>query len=450
MRILRHITGIATCILLFAAYPKAHAQTNADARIGNALNGGDPFELKNAYVETSDSLTPLLKCFAECMLANNFNRPAEACSSIDTLVEKYQDAIGLENTMTMLYLKASNMAKLGHYEDASQMLGSMVQQLAPHIDKSKLALFSEKADEYAALAKFGGINEASIPSCGATFPFAIDSTYAKNNITGRIFFTADINGHQLKVNFDTGAGTNVISEQAAKMLGLHMLDAKVTAMGISGMKRNGYKAIADKVKIGDLEIRNVPFLVMDIKSGVDSIDNKYFKNLDAIMGVELMDAVKEMRIDFKAQNIHIPSVPSPMAKGEKQNLAINNTGISVVEAAIGGTPYTVGFDTGASNSVLSALYYERNKNFILANCEEDSVRQAGSGGIEISKAYKLNDVAIAVGGGTHVFPHISSLTDSNSTDGKYGNLGMDYFRAFDEVVINMKDMFVRMISCMRQ
>lgn len=43
MRILRHITGIATCILLFAAYPKAHAQTNADARIGNALNGGDPF-----------------------------------------------------------------------------------------------------------------------------------------------------------------------------------------------------------------------------------------------------------------------------------------------------------------------------------------------------------------------------------------------------------------------
>lgn len=419
------------------------AQSAADAVVANALNGGNPFELRRAYEASRDSLSPMIGCFAKAMIANDFNNPAEACEAIDSLVENHQDEIGLGNTINMLYLKAANMAKEGRYAEASQVLTNVVDKLSPHVDKSSLSHFSEKAAEYAELAKFPIVNGIDIPSSGTSIPFCLDTIQANGKTTVRMFIDATINGQSLRVQFDTGAGTNVISEATAKRLNLRPLGAEGTMRGVGNTK--GRKAIAERLQLGGLEMRNVPFIVADIRSGVDSIDNRYFKSLDAVIGVEVINAAKEMRLDFKHKRIVIPACPSPMEKTDKHNLAIGRAGFFQIEATINGVKHPAGLDTGASASVLNGAYFKENEKWITANCKEDSVREAGAGGIRMSKAYRMENVPVAVGQYTHVFPHLLAATteDENMPDLRFANLGIDFFLPTGEVLINTKDMFVR-------
>ena len=419
------------------------AQSAADAVVANALNGGNPFELLRAYEASRDSLSPMIDRFAKAMIANDFNNPAEACKAIDSLVENHQDEIGLGSTMTMIYLKAANMAKEGRYAEASQVLENVVDKLLPHVDKSSLSHFSEKAAEYAELEKFPIVNGIAIPSSGASIPFCLDTIQANGKTAVRMFIDATINGQSLRVQFDTGAGTNVISEAAAKRLNLRLLGTEGTMRGVGNAK--GRKAIAERLQLGGLEMRNVTFIVADIRSGVDSIDNRYFKSLDAVIGVEVINAAKEMRLDFKNKHIVIPACPSPMGKVDKHNLAIGRAGFFLIEAAINGVKHPAGLDTGASASVLNGAYFKENEKWITANCKEDSIREAGAGGIRMSKAYRMENVPVAVGQYTHVFPHLLAATtkDENMPDLRFANLGIDFFLPTGEVLINTKDMFVR-------
>lgn len=56
-------------------------------------------------------------------------------------------------------------------------------------------------------------------------------------------------------------------------------------------------ALAQELVIGDLKMNNVPFHVIDISSGVDSID-KLMPKMDMIIGVEWINQMQEVQIDF--------------------------------------------------------------------------------------------------------------------------------------------------------
>lgn len=431
-------------VVLLCITGSVGAQTMYDVRVGNALNGKMPFELRRAYEAGKDSLNPMLKCFAESLLANYFNRPQAACSAIDSLISKHQGEIGMGNVLSMIYVKAVNLCKLGRYDEAAQMLDGVLQTMAPHLGDSTLAPFYEKADECRELAKVGNINSVSIPRQGARMPFRIDSVGAEGKKGETIMVGALINGMSQDFVFDTGAGVNVASEKAAERLGLRMLDAGSRAKGIG--IQHGRKAIADEIRIGDLTLRNVPFLVMTISSGVDSID-AYMKHLDIIMGVELMYAVKEVQINFTDKELFVPYTPSAIGEGEEPNLAGNGEGTFCTEADLDGTTASVVLDTGAGFSVLGSRYFAMHKERIEVECEPDTVRQAGAGGVNIGKAYKLKNFTISIGGGSYTFPEIPVGTAEGGLESnKFANIGMDYFRQFGKVVFNIKDMFVRMLE----
>lgn len=419
------------------------AQTEHDVRVGNALNGSMPFELRRAYEAGKDSLSPMLRCFAEAMLADWFNRPREACSAIDSLINNHQEEIGVENVLSMIYIKAVNMGKLGQYGKAAQMLDDVSQAMSPHLGDSSLGHFYEKADEYRELAKIGNINSIDIPRQGASIPFRIDSVGPQGKQAEAIMVGARINGKSQDVLFDTGAGVNVASEKAAERLGLRMLDAGQRAKGFGTV--NGRKAVADEIRMGDLVLRNVPFLVMNVSSGVDSID-VYMRHFEVVMGVELMYAVKEVQIDFAGKKLFVPYTPSAIGDSEEQNLAGSGVGTFCAEANLGGMLVPVSLDTGAGHSNLGTRYFAMHKEHIEASCEPDTLRQAGAGGVSIGKAYKLKDFTISLGGSTYTFPVIPVVTtDDILTSEKFANLGMDYFRQFGKVIFNTKDMFVRIV-----
>lgn len=84
---MKKITAFLVALLCMTG--RVGAQTEHDVRVGNALNNSMPFELRRAYEAGKDSLSPMLKCFAEAMLADWFNRLQEACSAIDSLINNH-------------------------------------------------------------------------------------------------------------------------------------------------------------------------------------------------------------------------------------------------------------------------------------------------------------------------------------------------------------------------
>lgn len=418
-----------------------NAQSKHDALVGNALNSGNAFELKRTYEAGKDSLSPMIKSFAESMLAHYFNKPQKACDAIDSLVKNHQQEIGISNVMSMLYLKSIDMGKLGNHDEAAQMLDKLITTLAPHIGDSSLIIFREKMNEYREYAKVGNINGINIPKQGGHIPFRIDSIGPQRKRATTIIIPGEINGKQQNMVFDTGAGANIINEKTAAKLGLRMLDADSRTKGYG--TRQGRKAIADKLCMGNITMTNVPFIVTDNTCGVDSID-VYMKHHEVVIGVEFMNAAQEVQIDFANKEVFVPNTPSVLAKDEKQNLASNGNGIFEVEVNLNGDTVPVGLDTGAGNSNIGYLYFANHKEDIETNGEPDTLRSAGLGGVYVSKAYKLKNLPISIGGTKYKIPEIFvSVEDDGITSARYANLGMDLFTKFNKIIVNTKDMFVR-------
>lgn len=77
----------------------APAQTPADVRLGELLNGGDLFRLRDEYPQLKDSLSiGMLDLLARSQLGVGFNRPEEAAPALDSLLLLHQEALGPEST----------------------------------------------------------------------------------------------------------------------------------------------------------------------------------------------------------------------------------------------------------------------------------------------------------------------------------------------------------------
>ena len=111
---------ILSILISLLALLSIHAQTEDDARIGQCLNNSDWFELRRAYEQADkETIMPMLKVFAESMIATQFNQPENASVAIRELINKYGNEIGMGNIIGMGYLLASNEARLGKYTDAA-------------------------------------------------------------------------------------------------------------------------------------------------------------------------------------------------------------------------------------------------------------------------------------------------------------------------------------------
>ena len=92
----------------------APAQTPADVRLGELLNSGDLFRLRDEYPQLKDSLSiGMLDLLARSQLGVGFNRPEEAAPALDSLLLLHQEALGAESTLSMAALRAMNLLNLG-------------------------------------------------------------------------------------------------------------------------------------------------------------------------------------------------------------------------------------------------------------------------------------------------------------------------------------------------
>lgn len=415
------------------------AQT-ADERVAYLMNQSDWTGLDRELKVSKDSLSPLLHNFAKALLAHTFNRPDEAIGAIEELLKQHQAEMGSDNVINMVGCLAKNLAKSGRYKEAADMMENLYQQLkAGGAEEAGIAPYQRLIKEYRALAECGELLQCSKPDKDITIPFLTN-----NEEKGQyaIRFQCLLNGKENEFVLDTGAGVNVVSPEIAKACKMKILDVPIVATGIQSTQ--GTLAIAEELRFGEITLRNVPFYVLDLKTGHPEAD-KAMQQLGVIVGIPVINKLQEIQLDFARNRIIVPQTltPNPF---KMSNLSMDSYDILLLEVLCNQERLKLMFDTGAAYSALGQDYFNRHKDHIQAIGQKDSIRVAGFGGFnDYQPIYKIPNFCMQIGNTKGCIPSVSIETTDvkrSVAAGKDGLFGMQLFRAFSKVTINLKEMYV--------
>lgn len=113
-------------------------------------------------------------------------------------------------------------------------------------------------------------------------------------------------------------------------------------------------------------------------------------------------------------------------------------------AEVNQQPLLIKLDTGdASFGRLNKSFFEHNKEFLTKNCESDTVRQGGVGGVWSVLCYKLPDAKLTLGGNSVIIPTMEVQTEQQAN--YYmddNNLGLRSMVLFRKVRFNLEDMIL--------
>ena len=334
-------------ILFISIAAIASAQT-AEERASEHMNQHNWFKLQRELTANKDSISPFLREFGEAMLAHFFNRPQIACEAIGKLLETQQENMGFDNTASMVSLLSENLSKLGKNDEAANTLKGFCDQLVGKLDNTFLAPFLNREKEYRALSAYSLFGWHR-PEKDLIIPFQLDSIGKSGSCA--IMFQGSLNGKAQRILLDTGAGVNVVTPETAKAHGMKILDANVIASGVK--LGNGQLALAEEMKIGDLTLHNIPFYVLDMKTGDEKAD-LYTKHLEAIIGLPILNQLQEVKLDFHAQRMTVPHTLTT-APEYAPNISFQNANILDIELTYDHELLNMNLDSGSDVSRFNYL-----------------------------------------------------------------------------------------------
>lgn len=108
---MRTVTKLLFLLIAFMlGYNPAYSQTQADVRLGEILNSGDLFLLKNEYPDLKDSVSvKMLDFIAEAQLGIGFNKLENAAVALDSLLMHHQNEIGAETSIGLAALQGPEL-----------------------------------------------------------------------------------------------------------------------------------------------------------------------------------------------------------------------------------------------------------------------------------------------------------------------------------------------------
>ena len=118
------------------------SQTASDIKMGEILNSGDLFKLREEYPALKDSVSiGMLNLVAETQLGVGFNRLENAAIAMDSLLQFHQEELGAETSIGIAGQRAMNLLNMGLYGPAGQAGEDLVNALKDAIPFESLYSF---------------------------------------------------------------------------------------------------------------------------------------------------------------------------------------------------------------------------------------------------------------------------------------------------------------------
>lgn len=409
-----------------------------DERIATAMNTGDWFALDSIYGSApKDSIMPFLEMFSRCLIGNRLNRPDVSVPAFDQLFKEHSASLGLENLLSSTVMFATDLGRIGYNQQAYDLAKTILDATREQLDSTWTSSLEQITSKYAALAAYKPYGIKYAESIGR-IPFKIVPVGEEKN--GSVLMhleNSTINGDIADITFDTGAGVNTISDSLARHFNLIPVDGFVTAAGIG--QRTGQYAIAKEVKIGNITVTDVPFVIIDFKTGNNKAD-RFTHHFSIILGSELMLQLKDVTLDFTNNEITVPSI-APERSNTTPNMCFGEGMTLNCRGSVLNNPILMNIDTGdAGFGSLGVLFFNANKDFILAHAEADTIRRGGLGGVVESLCYCVNNMPVSLGGHTIGIQGLVVDTSESSAAMDFNcNLGIKTLMQFDKIRFNLVD-----------
>jgi hypothetical protein len=163
-----------------------------------------------------------------------------------------------------------------------------------------------------------------------------------------------INGRQQRAIIDTGAANSVVSESAARRLGLQILAGRgaVSSGGVSELPARF--AAAATLRFGGTLFHHVPFIVLPDAALSFPGDGGPPQQLDAIVGLPILRRLGRIEVRAVAGGERLQVRPATRRRSRESNLRLAGTlPIVVVHVSGAGRPLRMALDTGANRSFLA-------------------------------------------------------------------------------------------------
>lgn len=415
---------------------------SVDERIANAMNASDWFGLDSIYESTpKDSINPFLEVFSRCLIGNRLNRPDVSIPAFEELFNNYNESLDLNNYLSSSVMWAMDLSRVGKNKEAASLMSQVIEQSLQYLDSAAVMTMRSYESKYRELSAYQPY-AMSIDGDEGVIPFKLIQVGRTEKPGLAIELErCQVNGHDIKPTFDTGAGVNIVNDSIARLCGLIYQESDVNVMGVG--RKSARLAIAKELVLGNVTLTDVPFYVVDMSTGNREADN-YVSHLELIVGSELMLAIKDLTVDFIKRSISIPR-EAAVRSDEQSNMCFSSQMNLLVKGGVDGRPLLFNLDTGdASTGILMPSFYKRNKDYVLSHSVPDTIRQAGLGGWIKIEGFNLENPLIKLGNSQVRGQSIFVCGDNSSipmfADDVDCNLGLQSIILFDRIRFNMVDM----------
>lgn len=389
------------------------------------INRKNFFEARDAYALKKTDLSISHRQLIEILLSNAFNRPEESNGIITQFIQnkpQLPDSLYLKLYQT----KVDNSIKLFEYQQAKYGLENILSTYKPLLSETEIADIQNSLKIWTILE--------NVPKQQV---FITDSSHIKlqKDKAGLDNLTLLHQKDSIDFIFDTGANISTITKSTAVKLDMNIFPTKIEVGTMTGGKVKAQLAVSPQLNLGNLEIRNAVFLVLEDK-------DLYFQQIDyqinGILGFPIINALDEIQITRDGYFI-IPKEQTQL--GQDSNLALDGLTPLIF---IDGMHFT--FDTGANQTVLYRSYYLKHEKKIEKNYPLTKVGFAGAGGKKEFDGFLINWNFEIFNREVHLKNIPLVIEKIKEEENVYGNVGQDVIGKFNKMTINFEHMFVKFDS----
>lgn len=412
-------------ITLSCAQPtqKPVDDTTLTRELDSLIEVQDFFKLKNHYHSQKNNLSKENSLYYEAIILNRFNDLEASNSKISELLN--MQALHLNDTIVnRLYnAKLLNHVNLYQYKEAAKVSEHILKNYRPINDSSKIENLENEWKIWTSLAKTAP--QEIIKNQDAEIPMTKDKV-------GLFNIDASINNKTYNYIFDTGANISVIKRSLVEELGLNYIESDFYVTAFTGEKVDSDLAIAKELHIGNLIFKNVVFLVLNDED-ISFPQIEYFIN--GIIGFPVIEAMEEVRIS-KDNTISTPKTPIDY---KQNNFALDGL-TPIIAVQYQKDTLSFGFDTGAKSTSLYAPFFRKYKKEIEQNYTSQTFTSGSAGGIIEFEGYVIDSIPLTIGNSQTILSNIQLHKNDieASVNHFYGNLGQDFIKQFDEMIISFK------------
>lgn len=405
-----------------AAVASAAAQ-EVPAELARLYEREDYFTLRERLGAPGPNEPPGMRVL-RAAVADAFNDPRRSS-------ELLRPVLGAEDGATVMIpdslrfearrIRLRNLLRMHRYAEAREVSDRLLEAPPAFVDSVELADLRNTHRLTGALA--------DVPPQRTT---ARGATILRPDDRGRVRVTVGDSVRDYAL--DTGANISVLIRSEAEALGLRIREADLDLGSSTDLRIRADLAVADRVSLGGLELRNVVFLV--VPDEVFTFGDFVIRGL---VGFSIAEAAGELR--FRSDGtIEIP-VEVPLR--EEHNLALDGL-TSLLRVKWEGEQLVCVLDTGANRSVFYEPFYRAHREWVESAGTPDTMRVGGAGGVRELSAYLLEDVTLRIGGESVTLPeihvHTGSLERRPEDDTRDCNVGQDVLSRFDGYVLNFRSM----------